>query len=66
MKKFLSFLAVATFVVALSSCGSKTEAPAEGTTDTAAVAAEAAPAVDTAAAATVDTAAAAVDTAAAH
>jgi predicted small lipoprotein YifL len=65
MKKFLSFLAVATFVVALSSCGSKTEAPAEGTTDTAAVAAEAAPAMDTTAAA-VDTAASTVDTAAAH
>ncbi len=63
MKKFLSFLAVATFVVALSSCGSKTEAPAEGTADTTAVAAT----VDTAAvAATVDTAAVTVDTAAAH
>jgi hypothetical protein len=33
MKKFLSFLAVATFVVALSSCGSKTEAPAEAAGD---------------------------------
>ena len=63
MKKFLSFLAVATFVVALSSCGSKTEAPAEGTDSTTVVAETPAVdstmvAVDTTVAATGDTTAA--------
>ena len=64
MKKFLSFLAAATFVVALSSCGgSSEEAPAENTEmatePTTEPAAEAAAVVDSAAA-VVDTAAAAV------
>jgi len=60
MKKFASFLAAATFVVALSSCGSK---PAE-TTETAT---EVATEVATDAAAVVDSAAAVIDSvAAAH
>ena len=64
MKKFLSFLAVATFVVALSSCGSKTEAPAEGTDSTAVVTET--PAADTTMAPAADTTAApAADTTAA-
>lgn len=65
MKKFTTFLAAATFVVALSSCGNKQAENTEATaTDSTAMTTEA-PAVDSAAA-TVDTAAAAtVDTAAA-
>jgi hypothetical protein len=62
MKKFTTFLAAATFVVALSSCGSKpaetTEAPATEAVATETPAADAAATVDTAAAAVVDTAAA--------
>jgi hypothetical protein len=46
MKKFTTILAAATFVVALSSCGSK---PAETTEATADSTAMAAPAVDSAA-----------------
>jgi len=51
MKKFASFFAAATFVVALASCGSKTAENAETATDSTAVemTTEAAP-VDTAAA----------------
>lgn len=68
MKKITSFLAVATFVVALSSCGSKpAENAAEATTEVATEATEAATEATTEAAAVVDSAAAMVDsTAAAH
>jgi hypothetical protein len=65
MKNLLSFLAVATFVVALSSCGSKPAETTETMVDsTAAVVEEAAAVVDSAAA-VVDSAAAVVDSAAA-
>jgi hypothetical protein len=66
MKKFASFFAAATFVVALASCGSKTAENAETATDSTAVemTTEAAP-VDTAAAAVVDSAAATTDSTAA-
>ncbi len=65
MKKFASFFAAATFVVALASCGSKTAENAETATDSTAVemTTEAAP-VDTAAA-VVDSAAATTDSTAA-
>lgn len=66
MKKFASFFAAATFVVALASCGSKTAENAETATDSTAVemTTEAAP-VDTAAA-VVDSAAATTDSTAAQ
>ena len=63
MKKFLSFLAAATFVVALSSCGGSSEEAA--TTEATEVATEATTEATTEAAAVVDSAAAVVDTAAA-
>lgn len=65
MKKFASFFAAATFVVALASCGSKTAENAETATDSTAVemTTEAAP-VDTAAA-PADSAAATTDSTAA-
>lgn len=68
MKNLLSFLAVATFVVALSSCGSKPAETTETMVDsTAAAVEETVATVDSAATAVVDSAAAMVDsTAAAH
>jgi hypothetical protein len=66
MKNLLSFLAVATFVVALSSCGSKPAETTETMVDsTAAAVVEEAAAVVDSAAAVVDSAAAVVDSAAA-
>ena len=64
MKNLLSFLAVATFVVALSSCGSKPAETTETAVDSTTVVEETVATVDSAAA-VVDSAAAVVDSAAA-
>lgn len=66
MKNLLSFLAVATFVVALSSCGSKPAETTETMVDSTAAVVEETPTVDSTATAVVDSAAATVDSAATH
>jgi hypothetical protein len=65
MKNLLSFLAVATFVVALSSCGSKPAETTETMVDSTAAVVEEATATMDSATAVVDSAAAVVDSAAA-